>query len=407
MKKMFRVVAAIATVAAIAIMGTVTYYSSSLADSYSVEKGKSLDLNYPLVSAVKDSSEDIPAFQTGGRLNRIDFSLFGIIPIKEANLTEMNRDMLIPCGTPFGIKILTQGVMVVGLDSVDTDTGPVTPAKISGIEIGDVIQSINEIQVSSNQEIATMVAQSGGNPLSVKYTRNSEEKTTQLQPVFSQKDNAYKAGLWVRDSSAGIGTITYCDPDHQIFGGLGHPVCDVDTGMILPIGHGEIVSANISGVKKGKIGSPGELIGGFTTTQAIGILESNTESGVFGTLSESLCDHEALPIAFKQEIHTGKASIYTTVQGSSPKEYEVNIESIKTEEQTSHKDMIVKITDESLLEATGGIVQGMSGSPIIQDGKIVGAITHVFVNDPTKGYGIFIEDMLQASEINTLARTAS
>ncbi len=407
MKHFFKALAGIMSAAILATMSGVAYFSSSLADSYTVEKGEPLAVQFPFIQSEVKQSDDIPASQSDIKYKQVDLSLFGIIPIKEANLTEMNRVSLIPCGTPFGIKILTEGVIVVGLNEIDTQNGNVNPAKDSGIQVGDLIHAINGKDVTSNQDIAALVSASGGEPLTIRYTRNGKENTALLQPAWSKSDQKYKAGLWVRDSSAGIGTITYCDASGRLFGGLGHPVCDVDTGMILPLAQGEIVGANISGAKKGKVGSPGELIGSFTTDQAIGTLNSNTESGVFGSLNQPLCNHSALPIAFKQEIHTGKATIYTTIKNNQPEEYQVEIESVNPDDKTNYKNMIVRITDERLLQETGGIVQGMSGSPIMQDGKIIGAVTHVFVNDPTKGYGIFIENMLQASQTNIPLKSAA
>ncbi|MDF2567582.1 MAG: stage sporulation protein, partial [Oscillospiraceae bacterium] len=211
-------------------------------------------------------------------------------------------------------------------------------------------------------------------------------------------DNTFKIGLWVRDSSAGIGTVTFYNPENSVFGGLGHAVCDVDTGQVMPIMSGEVVDVNINGVTRGSSGSPGELKGSFSSNKDSGSIAVNNETGVFGVLYQNPSNHSAIPIAMKQEVKTGKATIFTTVSGNTPQEYKINIEKVNLNDNSMTKNMVIKITDPELLQKTGGIVQGMSGSPIMQNGVLVGAVTHVFINDPTKGYGIFIENMYNHSK---------
>ena len=231
--------------------------------------------------------------------------------------------------------------------------------------------------------------------MEVVLKRDNKEIETSVTPVYSESTQTYEAGMWVRDSSAGIGTITYYKADGTSFAGLGHPVCDVDTGEIVPISSGEVASVNINGVKSGVSGSPGELIGSFISTDAIGEISLNNAYGIFGTMNNKTSLNDAIPMAFKQDISLGKATILTTIDGTSPKEYSIEIEKIDYNSNESSKNMVIHITDEELLSKTGGIVQGMSGSPIIQNGKLIGAVTHVFVNDPTKGYGIFCENMIR------------
>ena len=229
----------------------------------------------------------------------------------------------------------------------------------------------------------------------MQINRDGRHITFELQPVFSEYSRTYQVGMWVRDSTAGIGTMTFHEPSSGSFGGLGHPICDIDTGGVIPISSGEIVNVQINNVKKGYEGIPGELQGSFISGDAIGILSKNNEYGVFGNLFTQSDTSKAMPMGLKQDVEVGEATILTTVEGTIPKEYNISIEKIDYRNNDTAKNMIIRITDEELLDKTGGIVQGMSGSPIIQNGKLVGAVTHVFVNDPAKGYGVFTENMYE------------
>ena len=273
----------------------------------------------------------------------------------------------------------------------------VNPARSAGLKIGDVITSINGTQVNTNEEVASLIEQSGGVPLNLSVLRSNMSFDVQIIPVKSDDGVSYKAGLWVRDSSAGIGTLTFYDPQQNSFAGLGHGICDIDTGDLMPLLNGDIVTANINGIVKGTKGTPGELRGYFSNNDAIGNLLANIQTGVYGTMDQCPIDNEPLTVAMKQQVVPGKAQILTTIEGTQPQYYDIEIESVNYNEDVPTKNMIVKITDPVLLEKTGGIVQGMSGSPIIQNGMLVGAVTHVFVNEPEKGYGIFAENMLENS----------
>ena len=318
--------------------------------------------------------------------------LNGTDNLQKIDVKMVERKTLIPSGQPFGIKMFTDGVMVVGMSNIYTPEGLVNPAKESGIKTGDIITAINGERILLNEQVEKIVKNNGSTPIKVDFIRNGENKTATINPALSQEDRNYKIGIWVRDSSAGIGTMTFVDPKDNSFGGLGHGVCDIDTEQLMPLYSGEIADVIITGVKKGESGNPGELKGIFVSTKSCGEVSENCESGVYGTVSKKMPSNQPLPIAFKNEIHTGKAKILTTISGTEPKAYDVLIEKISG--TSSVKNMVVKVTDAELLEKSGGIVQGMSGSPIIQDGKIIGAVTHVFVNDPTRGYGIFIENMI-------------
>ena len=315
--------------------------------------------------------------------------------------TGRTEDTVIPGGMPFGIKMFTDGVMVIGVTEIVSDGHTVSPAKAAGIRPGDVITRINGERVASNEDVARIVAGCAGEVLELSVEREETVQELSLRPVKCDESLGYRAGMWVRDSSAGIGTMTWLDPESGVFAGLGHAVCDIDTGNLMPLYSGEAVNVTITGVTKGESGRPGELRGAFSDGAPIGILTHNDVTGIYGRLNGTqpgLTKGEQLPIAKREEIRTGKACIRATVDGGGVKEYEIVIERIDLSEDHPTRNMVIRITDKRLIAVTGGIVQGMSGSPIIQDGKLVGAVTHVLVNDPTRGYGIFIENMLEAAK---------
>ncbi|MCL2637287.1 MAG: SpoIVB peptidase [Oscillospiraceae bacterium] len=337
-------------------------------------------------------NEALPALSsvdTGIQEQTVSLKLFGIIPIKEVQLERIDRPVLVPCGTPFGIKIRTDGAIVTGLGDID---GSPSPARLAGLRTGDIIVSVNGVSIEKSADITDAVQFKAGEAV-VELIRDGKEMSLNINPIQSGRDNLYRIGVWVRASSAGIGTLTFYDPARGSFGGLGHGVCDVDTGKILPLSSGEAVSVTISGVIKGRPGDPGELSGSFLSRAPIGTIERNTELGVFGTMNYAPSLDSGIPMAFKQEVTTGAATILSTIGGSSAQEYEIYIERLDFNENNQVKNMVIRITDEELIAKTGGIVQGMSGSPIIQNGMLAGAVTHVFVNDNTRGYAIFAENM--------------
>jgi len=321
--------------------------------------------------------------------------LMGIFPVKDVKVKVDEEKTVTLCGTPFGIKIFTDGVMVVGTSSVVTEKGAVDPAEKAGIEIGDVIVSINGNQVNDNKQVATIIEQSKGKELNVTVKRNEKEYCVTLNAVLSSDDRLYKAGMWIRDSSAGIGTLTFTDKSTGSFAGLGHGICDVDTGNIVPLSNGEIVSVILTDIKKSYQGMPGELKG-FLDDDTIGNLKSNSDMGVYGTVNSDIEGFD-YPVAAKYQVKEGEARVLTTLPGKETKFYDCYIEKVNYDEKNLTRNLIIKITDDELKDYAGGIVQGMSGSPIVQNGKFVGAVTHVFVNTPNLGYGIFAENMLSAA----------
>ncbi len=330
----------------------------------------------------------------GAQSFRSYFKLFGIVPVKEVTVVVAPRTQLIPGGIPFGAKMFTEGVLIVGFSDVAIGSGAVCPARQAGLELGDVIVSINSRAVLGNEDIAEIVAASGGEPIVVEYTRGALTGTASVIPAAAADGSGYRAGMWVRDSAAGIGTLTYIDAENGIAAGLGHAIADTDTGVIMPLGSGELVKVEIISVVRGVRGTPGELKGVFSD-EIIAELVYNGEAGIFARLRESW-QAQSLPIAFRQEIREGDAQILLTLSGSEPQLYDIIIEKVRLSDSDATQNMVIRVTDAELIAATGGIVQGMSGSPIIQDGFLVGALTHVFVNEPTRGYGIFIENMLAA-----------
>ena len=306
----------------------------------------------------------------------------------------LEAESLIPVGHTIGIKLFAEGVVVIGLAEVKTAQGTVTPAAACGLRVGDVIEEANGAEVDSSEQFAALL-QSGGT-VDLGISRDGESLTLTAQPVLGE-DGAYRLGAWIRDSMAGIGTVTFYDPATGTFGALGHGVTDSDTGMLLPLGDGAVMDATVKAVKRGNAGEPGELKGSFNLTEDMGVLYANTDRGVFGTMDGcDLADGDPVPVAQPGEVHAGAAVILSNVKGDAVEAYDIEITRVLG--STDTQNLLLQVTDDRLVEATGGIVQGMSGSPILQDGKLVGAVTHVMINDPQKGYGILIENMLDAAD---------
>ena len=305
---------------------------------------------------------------------------------------------LIPGGIPFGVKFTTKGILVVGFCDVDSELGKINPAYSAGLRTGDVIVKLNDRAVQDASTLGNMMETGGGQPFTVTFMRADREQTVTVTPAYSVSEGKYKTGIWIRDGGAGIGTVTFIDPESGMFAGLGHGICDGDSGQLIPMDRGTVIDVTISGIVRGQAGSPGEVKGYFNH-QKLGSVFGNTDCGVFGLLTDipSVCGR-AVPVAAPGEIHDGKAELLCSLNSDTVTHYDVTISAIHPN-ATSNKCFTVTVTDPALIAKTGGIIQGMSGSPIIQDGKLVGAVTHVLVNDPTRGYGIFIENMLNAAQM--------
>lgn len=302
-------------------------------------------------------------------------------------------DEVIPGGFPFGVKLYSNGLIIIGFSDIDGAKGSPSPAKDAGMELNDIITKINDKKISDAVEFTETVEKSRGSTLKIAYLRDNNEYECEVTPSYSDADGKYKVGLWLRDSTAGIGTVTFVVPETGIFAGLGHGICDSETGALIPLSKGIISDVKIEGIKKGVSGTPGELRGSFNGTIS-GDMLSNTNNGIFGIFSKSKkFDCEKIRLGTRNDVCDGDAHIICTLDGNKTDKYSVKLSQIH-KDSTGNKNFIITITDQKLIEKTGGIVQGMSGSPIIQNGKLVGAVTHVLVGDPTKGYGIFIDNMI-------------
>ncbi|MFL0246685.1 SpoIVB peptidase [Candidatus Clostridium stratigraminis] len=333
-------------------------------------------------------------------------SLLGILPLKTVSVKAIsNKISLYPGGQPIGVKLSTKGALVVALSDIETENGKISsPGAAAGIQVGDSILKINNINITSSEQVSNIVNSCEGKELNITIDRKGEELIKKVKPMKNTNEAKYKIGLWIRDSTAGVGTLTFYDENTNKFAALGHPITDSDTGTILNINTGQIISSSIVSVRKGAKGNPGELKGIFIDEEVpLGDITKNTNCGIFGSTNKSLINKNSKPldIALRDEIKVGPAQILTTVDGEEPKFYNIEIEKLLKQETPSPKSMIIKITDPILLEKTGGIVQGMSGSPIIQNNKIIGAVTHVLINKPDTGYGVYIEWMLKDADILT------
>ncbi len=318
--------------------------------------------------------------------------LFGIIPIKEISVEVVEEMQVIPGGDIIGLQIETDGILVLGTGEVTLKDGTVAEPAKGLLKSGDYIVGINGKMNATREELLGSI---GVERLELMVERNDKLVKVEIQPV-QDYSGKYKLGAWIRTDAQGIGTITYVTSNGK-FGALGHGITDVDTGLIMEIDSGKLYDAEVLSVVKGKTGTPGELIGIIRQSgiSQIGDIDENCSRGIYGQMKLGMVDaSRAVPIALKQDIEPGAATIYCQID-SEVREFDIEIERIELGRTNDNKGLVIKITDEELLKKTGGIVQGMSGSPILQNGKLIGAITHVLVNDPTRGYGIFIENMLE------------
>lgn len=335
---------------------------------------------------------------------KVSVNLFDLIPLKQVEVNVLKKTKVVPLGNTIGLKLYTKGVMVIGMAEIQgEDKQNYKPYENSGIEEGDMIISVDNKEVTCISDLIENVNQSNGNDICVEYLRENKTNTTNIKPIKSG-NNEYKLGLWVRDAGGGVGTVTYYEPESGMFCALGHGITDVDTGEIVNISNGELVLAEINSINKGKRGSPGEIKGSIESTEKIGDVSKNTNLGVFGSITNKskleIKEDDAIEIASRDEIQEGKAEIICELEKGKKEKYEIQIQKIYSNNNYDNKSMIIKITDERLLEKTGGIIQGMSGSPIIQNGKFVGAVTHVLVNDPTTGYGIFADMLIKQMKLS-------
>lgn len=404
MRSFFKIISIIGLIITSVIFGIVFFGERTIPDEIHLVGNEKIEINdiysFDVAQAdkVKSANTDITDAQTDleEKEFRVDVTLLDAIPVKSSNVYVSKRQYVCPCGEAFGIRLFTDGVMVVGMDDVITQDGADNPGKNAGLETGDVITALDGTEIKKVSELTNFFQSTSESEITVTAVRNGKPFEATLTLVKSAGDGKYKAGLWVRDSTAGVGTITFFNANTGLFGGLGHAVCDVDSGIIMPLLSGDAVETKISGCYRGTNGTTGELCGVFGDKN-IGTLFINGENGVYGILDTCPREKE-IPVATKQEVTTGAAQIISTVDENGPAYYDVEILKILKVPDGNGKNMIIEITDAALIEKTGGIVQGMSGSPIIQNGMLVGAVTHVFVNNSLQGYAIFAENMLETSK---------
>ena len=357
--------------------------------------GKSIEDNEPLVKTSGINAE-INSLKKGNF--QYNLKLFDQIPIKKLNVSVIPTKYVVPSGEAIGVKIYTDGLLVIYRANVTDKNGVVhSPAKDAGIKVNDRILKIDSLDIHTNEEFFDYVNEKRQS-VNVLVARGEEVFKTKVEPIECEDGN-YRVGLWVRDSTAGIGTLSYYCPDTKEYAALGHAISDNDTDSILKISGGALVNCSIVSVKKGENGQPGELCGAFSGAD-LGTITKNNEFGIFGKLNEipKDSDKKKIPMATRFQVKCGPAKILCDVDKAGVREYDIEIVSVSKSSVVDNKGIVLRVTDEELLNKTGGIVQGMSGSPIIQNGKLIGAVTHVFVNDPTRGYGIFIENMLSEAE---------
>lgn len=327
----------------------------------------------------------------------LSMKLFGLFRFKDIEVDVSDTKYAVPCGIPIGIYMKSDGLMVIGTGEVTTKSGDIIDPADGILKSGDYIEAINGVAAVNKKDMIKAVNNTKSEPLVLEVRRDGAEMEIQMTPVETMEGD-YKLGLWIRDDTQGIGTMTYMDINGE-FGALGHGISDSDTGMLVNTSGGELYDTEIMGIEKGTFGKPGVMSGViyYGGQSKLGTIESNTEEGIFGTVNEKLKSRiksEAIPVGYRQDVKKGPALIRSNISGEM-KDYAIEIQKVDYSTARKSKDMVIKVTDPALLELTGGIVQGMSGSPIIQDGKLIGAVTHVFIQDSTRGYGIFIENMLE------------
>lgn len=337
------------------------------------------------------------------------FDLAGF-PVKKVGVDVLPDFKVIPGGQSIGVKLNSLGVLVVGHHQINTAEGKKSPGEIAGVEVGDIITNINGTKIEQMSDVTPYIQDAGktGKPLDLVLKREDEEIKTKLYPLKDENDRSFRIGLYIRDSAAGIGTMTFYDPKSKKYGALGHVISDMDTKKPIVVEDGQIVRSTVTSIEKGSNGNPGEKLARFSgDRKIIGNITRNSAFGIFGELNQDMNNgvmDKAMPIALSNEVKEGPAKILTVVDNDKVEEFEVEVVSSVPQKFPATKGMVIKITDKRLLDKTGGIVQGMSGSPIIQNGKVIGAVTHVFVNDPTSGYGVHIEWMLNEAGIDIYSK---
>ncbi len=349
----------------------------------------------PWAAGQSDTDSDSQSHGSGSY--QVICKLFGAIPIKQISVQEVSRKELIPAGTNIGIYVKNERIMIIGTGEVTDESGVKSEPAKNVVQSGDYILAVDGEEMESKDQLVKKISFCNGEKINLKLLRNGEEIEVSLKPVRS-REGIYQIGIWVRDDIAGVGTLTYVTGEED-YGALGHGITDADVGSLIDVKKGSIYETTILEIRKGQRGQPGEMSGmiNYKDEYKLGIIDENTNVGIYGTLinmPEEMKGVSAIPVTYKEGIKKGKAEIISSVEGSR-RAYKIEIEQTDYHSEGNNKGIQFRVTDEKLLEDTGGIIQGMSGSPIVQDGKIIGAVTHVFISDSKMGYGIFIENMLE------------
>lgn len=382
------------------LMSAYVWMLDEIPGTVCVSDGQPLNITegLPVTSQIRstDGIAVSAGMMTGGRYE-VECKLFGLIPVKEVTVHIVEETEVIPCGIPFGIYIEMEGILVVELCDLEQNGISVESSAEHILKPGDYITAVNGAQVTAKEDLQRAVAESGGSVLQLTVVRGGEAFQCSVTPICTDS-KIFQIGVWVRDDLAGIGTLTYIDGEGT-FGALGHGITDTDVEHLISVLDGTVYQANILSVIRGEQGKPGELVGQIHYNQAnrLGQITKNTKNGIFGqieNLPDSLADATSMEIGFKQEIENGPAQILATIDDQ-PELFDIEIMDVDLNPRESNKGIRFQVTDANLIRKTGGIIQGLSGAPILQNGKVVGAVTHVLVNDPCKGYGIFIETMIE------------
>ncbi|MEQ2710373.1 SpoIVB peptidase [Anaerostipes amylophilus] len=375
----------------------IKYCKSQLPNTIHIKKGEKISLCYNIPASATINNQKIKLNRTfifqkcSSGQYEMKTSLFGAIPLKKIKVKVVDGQKVIPSGQVVGIYVETNGLLVIDTDGFTGENGVDHAPSKNKLYRGDYIKKIDGADVLSKKQFIEKINQSNGNSVTLTVSRRSKVLKIKIKPEFSKTEHMYKIGAWIRDNTQGIGTMTYIKKDS--FGGLGHGIYDMDTGKLLKIKGGFLLTPQIYSIKKGKSGTPGEIVGSieYKEENIIGSIKKNTEKGIYGTVSDT--ESKAYEIGYRQDVKKGKAYILSNLTGSM-KKYEIRISKVVPSDTDVLKSMEIEVTDKRLLNLTNGIIQGMSGSPIIQDGKLIGAVTHVFVDDPTKGYAILMETMI-------------
>lgn len=365
---------------------------SNIPSSVILLEGETLSLNTLFgVKTVQASSNT--AESNNNKVN-IELSFLGGFTLKQIDVNVLPETKVVPVGKVIGLKLYTNGVLIVGMTEIDGEK----PYEYTGLKEGDTILEINNTEIDSIEKLKEVVNKSNGEELELKYLRDGTISVSNIKPVQTNTDE-YKLGLWVRDAATGVGTITYYEPESGKFAALGHGIVDVDTDKLIDIESGEVVTSSIVAIKKGEQGIPGEIKGTIMNQTNIGEVTKNTDFGIYGNLTNTaslnINSQKAIDVALRSEIKTGNAKVLCTLENGVTKKYDIEIKKIYANNNSDNKSMLIKVTDEDLLNQTGGIIRGLSGAPIIQNGKFCGAVTHVLVSDPTMGYAVFGDLMIK------------